>query len=174
MYKTRTYLAGAWTEDSDLIQTIKKWHDSDYWSLDYSDAHKLKQARDTSLSCSIKASLMKRLDASKTFILIVGEATDNLTRGSCQYCENYYYRICLRGRNIDTRSFIEYECEKAIAYDMNIIVIYNSTNIDKSLCPDCFKKLGNHIAAKKILADGKEYWNYDEIRDAINLANGKY
>jgi len=87
-YKTRTYIAGDWTGDSDLIEQLSKWNDSNYWSLSFSDAHKLTQARDSSLPCSIKRSLSERLDASKTFVLIVGKDTNSLTKGSCQYCHN--------------------------------------------------------------------------------------
>lgn len=48
---------------------------SNYWSLDFHDAHDLTQARDSSLNCSIKSSLATRLDVSKTFVLIVGNTT---------------------------------------------------------------------------------------------------
>ena len=56
-YRTRTYLAGDWTGDQDLIQTLKKWNDSDYWGLTFSDTHDLMQSYDTSMPCSIKRSL---------------------------------------------------------------------------------------------------------------------
>ena len=46
--------------------------------LSFVDAHELTQARDTSLPCSIKRFLRERLDASKTFVLVVGDKTKDL------------------------------------------------------------------------------------------------
>ena len=89
LYRTRTYIAGDWTGDKDLIDKLYQWNDSNYWGLSFSDAHELTQARDTSLPCSIKRSLKERLDVSKRFVLIVGGSTDGLTKGSCQYCQSY-------------------------------------------------------------------------------------
>ena len=74
-YRTRTYIAGDWDHDKDAVDALHRWNDSSRYGLSFSDAHELKQARDTSLNCSIKKSLAERLDASKTFILIVGEHT---------------------------------------------------------------------------------------------------
>lgn len=74
-YRTKTYIAGDWTGDQNLISNLKFWNENSYWGLSYDDAHELTQARDTSLPCSIKKSLKERLDASKTFVLIVGAHT---------------------------------------------------------------------------------------------------
>lgn len=73
-YRTRTYIAGDWDHDKDAVEALYWWNESSRYGLSFSDAHELKQARDTSLNCSIKKSLAERLDASKTFILI---APDN-------------------------------------------------------------------------------------------------
>ena len=168
-YRTRTYLAGDWTGDQDLIQTLKKWNDSDYWGLTFSDAHDLMQSYDTSMSCSIKRSLEKRLDASKTFVLIVGEDTDSLTKGACRYCSHYssYYAKCCKGYHVDHRSFIKYECEKAIKDGLKIVVIYNYAKVHKSFCPECIKNTGTHIPAKYIGSDGYYHWDYYGIKAAI-------
>ena len=82
-YRTRTYIAGDWDNDKDAVDALHQWNDSSQYGLSFSDAHELKQARDTSLNCSIKRSLAERLDASKTFILIVGEHTKELRAGGC-------------------------------------------------------------------------------------------
>ena len=71
-YRTKTYIAGDWTGDSNAISTLYRWKNSGYFSFDFVDAHSFTQARDTSLNCSIKKSLKERLDASKTFVLVVG------------------------------------------------------------------------------------------------------
>lgn len=68
-------IAGDWTGDKDAIDTLYKWKNSGYLNFDFVDAHSLTQARDTSLNCSIKRSLKERLDASKTFVLVVGANT---------------------------------------------------------------------------------------------------
>ena len=87
-YRTKTYIAAHWAGDKDADDQLHKWNDSNYWSLSFTDAHDLTQARDGSLNCSIKASLGTRLDASKTFVLIVGENTRTVRSGSCQYCDS--------------------------------------------------------------------------------------
>lgn len=51
----------------------------------------------------------------------------------------------------------------------NIVVIYNGLlNVDKSRCPDSLKNVGVHIASDMIGADGKRYWNYQNIKNAIS------
>ena len=85
-YRTRTYIAAEWDGDSDAVQQLHKWNDSNHFSLSFTDAHDLQQSRDGSLNCSIKRSLAERLDASKTFVLIVGSNTKSVRSGSCQYC----------------------------------------------------------------------------------------
>ena len=68
------------------------------------------------MPCSIKRSLRERLDASKTFVLVVGDKTKDLTKGGCRYCVSYSpYGACHRSGLVDHRGFIEYECEYAAA-----------------------------------------------------------
>jgi len=168
-YRTRTYIAADWTGDRDAVDQIYKWNDSNYWSLSFTDAHELTQARDASLNCSIKRSLKERLDASKTFVLIVGNNTTTLTAGSCRYCNSYnsWTSSCARGNSIDRRSFIEYECEKALAADIKIVVLYNSTYINKSKCPEILRYKGNHASMVYRGSDGSLYWDYDTVKNAI-------
>lgn len=143
-YRTKTYIAGDWTGDKDLIDVLYFWNNSEKWALSFVDAHELTQARDTSLPCSIKRSLWERLEASKTFVLIVGEKTNVLTKGSCQYCSNYssFYSKCLHGMTVDYRSFIQYECQKAGRDNIKIVVLYNSTIVNKNKCPEVLRNKG--------------------------------
>lgn len=168
-YRTKTYIAADWTGDRDAVDQLHKWNDSDRWSLCFADAHDLTQARDNSLNCSIKASLKQRLDVSKTFVLIVGEKTKDLRSGSCEYCNSYnsWTCSCARGHSVDYRSYIEYECDKAVEAGMKIVVLYNSTSVDKSKCPTKVKYSGNHIAMCYRGYDGRIYWNYQAVRDAL-------
>lgn len=168
VYRTRTYLAAEWDGDKNAIEQLHKWKDNTNWSLTFSDAHDLTQARDSSLNCSIKSSLATRMNSSKTFVLIVGSNTKSARNGSCQYCasNNSYTRSCARGMSIDYRSYIEYECEKAIRDNLKIVVLYNAASVDKSKCPEVIKNVGTH-KAMHYMNDGKYYWDYQTVKDAI-------
>jgi len=167
-YRTKTYIAGDWTGDKDAIDQLYKWNESNRWSLHFTDAHDITQARDSSLNCSIKRSLKTRMDASKTFVLIVGESTKGLRSGSCAYCDSYDSDQCkcLRGYSVDFRSYINYECDMAVDADIKIVVLYNSTEIDRSKCPDSVKNKGTHVAMC-YKRDGTAYWDYYAVKNAI-------
>ena len=172
-YRTRTYLAGDWDGDRDLIQQIMDWNRKGYLALDFTDAHELKQARDGSLNCTIKESLADRLNGSKTFVLIVGEKTDSVASGSCQYCTEYspYYQFCGRGHSQDLRSYIKYECEKA-ARDyknnkMRIVVIYNYLDVHRDKCPETVRYIGTHISGRVRDINGGVKYDYQSIKNAI-------
>ena len=64
-------------------------------------------------------------------------------------------------------SYIDYECEKAAKDGLRIAVIYNALAVDRSLCPEHVKYKGQHIAAIYRGSDGKTYWNYQAIKQAI-------
>jgi hypothetical protein len=171
-YRTKTYIAGDWTGDKDAIDQLYKWKNSNYWSLTFTDAHDLTQSSDTSLYCSIKRSLCDRLNASKTFILIVGDSTTAVTKGNCVNCRNYVSPNlggpkCCHGIGISMKSYIEYECDKAIRDGLSIIVLYNKTYKAKSLCPECLKDCGTHVAMKKTNIYGNVEWDYESVRKAI-------
>ena len=82
-YRTRTYIAGDWTNDKNAIDQLYKWNNSDYWGLDFVDVHQFHQSNDGSLNCSIKDSLRDRMDSCKTFVLVVGNKTNITTAGAC-------------------------------------------------------------------------------------------
>lgn len=168
-YRTKTYIAGDWDGDKGAIDQLHKWNDSNFWSLSFTDAHNLTQARDGSLNCSIKSSLATRLNVSKTFVLIVGSTTKTVRSGSCQYCGSYnsWTSSCARGYSVDLRSYVEYECEKASRDGLKIIVLYNAASVDKSKCPDAVKNTGTHVAMW-YLQDGKYYWDYQAVKNALN------
>ena len=44
-YRTRTYIAAEWDGDSDAVQQLHKWNDSNHFSLSFTDAHDLQQSR---------------------------------------------------------------------------------------------------------------------------------
>jgi hypothetical protein len=168
VYRTKTYIAAEWDGDKDAVEQLHTWNDSNYWSLSFTDAHELTQARDGSLNCNIKKSLGTRLDASKTFVLIVGSNTKTVRSGSCQYCGSYksLTMSCERGYWVDYCSYIEYECNKAINDKLKIVVLYNAATVDKSKCPDAIKNVGTHVAMCSY-KEGKYYWDYQTVKDAI-------
>ena len=167
-YRTKTYIAADWDGDKDAIDQLRKWNESNYWALSFVDAHEMTQARDSSLNCSIKSSLKARLDSSKTFVLIVGDHTNNLTAGSCQYCGSYnrVTHFCARIRHVDYKSFIQYECDVAVGSPMKIIVLYKSLIADKKKCPEALRDIGLHIPM--LIKRGEHYyWNYEEVKKAF-------
>lgn len=167
MYRTKTYIAADWSGDYDAVEQLHKWNNNKYWNLSFTDAHDLTQARDSSLNCSIKSSLSKRLDVSKTFVLLVGSNTKTVRSGSCQYCSNYnsYKDNCTHGYHVDFRSYIEFECAKALRDNLQIIVLYNAATVDKSKCPDILKNVGTHVAMR-YYEQGKYYWDYQTVKNA--------
>jgi hypothetical protein len=160
-YKTKTYIAADWTGDRAAVEQLYKWKESKYLTLDFHDAHEDKQSSDSSLNCSIKASLKDRLDISKTFVLIVGEKTKTVRSGECNYC--YKNNEC---GNTNNKSFIEYECDKAVRDKINIILLYNDATVDKSKCPDAVKYIGTHTPMKHIV-NGVREWDYQAVKTAL-------
>jgi len=163
IYRTKTYIAADWTGDKNAVEQLYKWKDSEYWQLDFNDAHELTQSSDDSLNCSIKDSLRERLDHSKTFVLIVGNKTKTLRAGECTYCSKNY-----KCGNSSNKSFIEYECDKAVRDDLKIIVLYNAATVDKTKCLDSLKYLGTHTAMQCI-KNGERYWDYQAVKEAMGL-----
>lgn len=168
-YRTRTYIAGDWDNDKDAVDQLRAWNDSNYWSLNFTDAHDLQTARDGSLNCSIKASLKTRMDASKRFVLIVGEKTDDVTAGGCQLCGSYnsYGKYCAKGYTVDTDSFIKYECRKAVEAEIKIIVLYRYARVCREKCPESVRYLGVH-APMLYIKDDKYYWDYQSVKNAFD------
>lgn len=118
----------------------------------------------------------------KKFILIVGSDTDNLKSGACFQCFLYkkpdlstLFPSCYLNHNVDNRSYIQYECEMAkFDYDNNdidIVVLYNSINENRSLCPEPLRWVGNHAPMKKKVTDylGNTHyeWDYENVKKAI-------
>ena len=166
--RTKTYIAADWTGDKDAVDQLHKWNESNYWSLHFVDVHDLTQSSDSSLNCSIKSSLKSRMDVSKTFILIVGDNTKSLRSGSCSYCGSYNpgTERCSRGYSVDKKSYIEYECDKALEAGIKIVVLYNGTKVEKSKCPEAVRYIGSHVPMCYYY-DGKYYWDYQGVKDAI-------
>lgn len=168
-YRTRTYIAADFDHDRDAVEQLYRWKESKHWGLDFTDAHELQKSRDTSLFCTIKESLKERMNHSKTFVLVVGDQTDNLTKGGCQYCDSYNHwtKACARGRSVDTRSYIKYECDKAVGAGINVIVLYKDTRVNVLKCPAAVCTKGIHTTMKENI-NGCIYWDYQSVKDAFD------
>lgn len=175
--RTFTYIAGDWTGDRDAIDQILSWNDGNRWNLHFKYVHEITQSYDSSNNCSIKESLAQRMRISKKFILVVGHDTIKLRSGACYSCKSYvapnmftYGPRCIRDRRVDNRSYIEYEVSLAkAAYDkseMDIIVLYKSVNVNKSLCPEPLRCIGKHVPMLK-WHNCVKIWDYYSVRDAI-------
>ena len=137
--------------------------------IKFLDAHQLQQSYDSSLACSIKKSLKYRMDNSYKFVLIVGAHTETVSKGGCQLCPSYnsYGKYCVKGYNVDYRSFIKFECDKAIEGGLRIVVLYNSTKVDRDLCPEVVRYKGTHQKMIFRGIDGKLYWDDNAITEAF-------
>lgn len=168
LYRTRTYIAADFDYDKDAVDKLLQWNDSNYWSLSFTNAHDLQSSYDTSKPCSIKKSLKFRMDGSKTFVLIVGDYTNDITKGGCQLCQSYnsYTRSCAHGYSVDYRSYIKYECDKAIEAGIKIVVLYKAAAVQRCKCPESVRYKGNHVPMF-YLQDGKYYWDYGAIKEAL-------
>ena len=158
--RTKTYIAADFDYDINAVDILYYWKNNQSLSFDFQDAHDLTQARDTSLPCSIKSSLRYRLTESKTFVLIVGEHTDSLTKGG--------------DHEVDYRSYIHYECDMAkqdylTSEIKKIVVLYNNTVVNKQLCPETLQSVGTHIPMIYYsVIDGKYHWDYQKIKEVLS------
>lgn len=166
-YRTKTYIAGDWTGDKNAIDQLHTWNDSKHWGVTFNDAHDITQANDGSLNCSIKSSLATRMDVSKTFVLIVGSGTKTRRAGECNYCSYYGNGKCSKGHSVSNKSFIEYECDKAVRDGLKVIVLYNAAKIEKGKCIDMVKDIGTHVAMQYI-ENGERYWDYQSVKAAFD------
>jgi hypothetical protein len=161
MYRTKTYIAADWTGDSNAVNQLHKWNESNYWGLSFQDAHDITQSSDSSKNCSIKASLRARLDKTKTFVLVVGNGTKTRRAGACSYCgENN------KCGSTSNKSYIEYECDKAVRDGKKIVVLYNAAMVNRNKCPDILKDKGTHVPMC-CREYGKLYWDYNSVKKAL-------
>lgn len=79
---------------------------------------------------------------------------------------NSWTSHCSKGHSVNYRSYIEYECEKAVNDDLKIVILYNAASVDKAKCPDSVKSVGNHIPMR-YYDDGKYHWDYKAVKAAL-------
>lgn len=163
-----TYIAADFDHDKPAVDILYWMRENGY--LNFKDAHDLQQSNDDSYACSIKKSLKFRMDNSNRFILIVGYHTDTVSKGGCQLCESYnsYTSHCARNGNIDYRSFIKFECDKAVEANIKIVVLYKSLEIDRDLCPEAVRWKGTHKQMWYRDNNDQLKWDIRGIANAVN------
>lgn len=174
---TKTYIAASFDHDKDAVEKLYEWNRDNHLSFHFVDVHSLTHSYDSSRYCSIKKSLSERMSVSKTFVLIVGQHTNEVTKGACfnNGCGGYVRPLltlprCLFHLSINNKSYIKYECDLAIREKAKIIVLYKSVNVDRSLCPESVRYVGTHVAMKchksNIFGNYID-WDYQSVKKAI-------
>ena len=79
-YRNKTYVCFDGDNDIHYYWLMKAWKQNDGMSFNFSDAHDLNTAQDTSLTESIKRQLRERLLNSKILVVLIGEKTRYLYR----------------------------------------------------------------------------------------------
>lgn len=171
---TKTYIAASFDHDLDAVEKLYEWNNDTRLSFHFVDVHSLTQSYDYSRYCSIKSSLRTRMSVSKTFILIVGSHTNEVTNGACYNngCGGYFSYFlsnpyCIFEHSINNKSYIKYECDLAVRENIKIVVLYKSINIDRSLCPEEIRYIGNHVAMKCRKFGNYIDWDYQAVKRAV-------
>lgn len=162
-----TYIAADFDHDEDAVNHLHYLKERGL--ITFLDAHEIQQSYDSSLACSIKKSLKHRLDNSYKFVLIVGNHTNTVSKGGCQFCDSYnsYLKYCAKGYSVDYRSFIQFECDNARNLGLDIVVLHKNIVVDRNLCPEAVRRTGSHYAVVCRGADGQFYWNDNAIIQAM-------
>lgn len=101
------------------------------------------------------------------FVLIIGKDTKSLRAGYCMYCKSYSFCSNTYKRN---KSFIDFECDYAIRNNIPIIVLYNSTVVDKSKCLDSVKDIAIcHVPMRKSVGFYQTDWDYNAVKRAFDI-----
>lgn len=68
---------------------------------------------------------------------------------------------------MDYRSYIKFECDKAIEANIKIVVLYKDTTVNKNKCPLSVRNVGYHTNMI-YLKDKKYYWDYQAVKKAFD------
>ncbi|MFC9771099.1 MULTISPECIES: TIR domain-containing protein [unclassified Pseudarthrobacter] len=118
-YRNKTYVAFA-SEDIRYYRLMEAWRDNDHIGFDFSDAHDLVTALDTSLPATIRRRLRERLNNTKQVVLL---GSDHARR-----------------KGGDGQSFLSYEIETAIELKLPVVVanLDGDRSIDRKFIPQPF------------------------------------
>jgi hypothetical protein len=139
-YKNKTYIAFDGDEDIRYYRLMTAWKANDGFSLNFSDAHDLNTAKDSSQEESIKRQLRERFANSKLFVVLIGKKTRLLTK------------------------FVKWEMEVALKLGLPIVgVNLNGSRTIDSNCPSAIKdELVVYVPfAHNIIAHAMDTWPGD-------------
>ncbi|HHT8995470.1 TPA: TIR domain-containing protein [Burkholderia cenocepacia] len=142
-YRNKTYIAFDGDHDMAYYRLMTAWSENERLSLNFSNAHDLNTARDSSQEASIKAQLRERFANSKLFIVLIGENTWRL------------------------RKFVQWEIETAIRLDLPVIgVNINGSRTKDGLCPPAMRDtLAVYVPFKeKVVSHAAVNWPTDHRR----------
>jgi MTH538 TIR-like domain (DUF1863) len=152
-YRNRTYIAFDGDNDMHYYRLMTAWSENERFSLNFSNAHDLNTARDSSQEDSIKRQLRERFANSKVFIVLIGQSTRLLTK------------------------FVKWELETAIRLDLPIIgVNLNSSKRQDALCPPAIRDtLAVYVPFQaKIVAHACETWPMDHLARKAEGKSGAF
>lgn len=164
-YRNKTYIAFDGDNDMHYYRLMTAWSENERFSFDFSNAHDLNTARDSSQEESIKRQLRERFANSKLFIVLIGQNTRYLTK------------------------FVRWEIETAIRLRLPIVGInLNGSRRQDDLCPPAMRdtlavyvpfrdKIVTHAALnwpsdhKQYAAEGKSgaFFYYDSVYQSLGL-----
>jgi hypothetical protein len=145
-YRNRVFISFDGDTDMHYYRLMTAWKQHDGISFNFSNAHDLNYARDTSQEESIKRQLRDRLLNSKVFVLLVGASTKYLFK------------------------FVRWEIEQALSLTLPIISVNLNglRSIDLERCPPLLKdRLAVHVSFNAaILEHALENWpsTFDALR----------
>jgi len=135
--------------DNDIhyYRLMTAWHANEKFDFTFVNAHDITQARDTSTEETIKRSLRKRLIASDTFLVLIGNKTKNLYKFVRWEIEiALELGIPIIAVNLDGQRTINYElCPPILRNELVIYVPFNHKIIDYAIknWPASFRKHAN-------------------------------
>jgi hypothetical protein len=142
-YRNKTYIAFDGDEDMHYYRLMTAWSRNDDFEFEFSDAHDLNTARDSSQEESIKKQLRERFANSNLFIVLIGAKTRHLTK------------------------FVQWEIETAIRLKLPIIGInLNGSRKIDDRCPSSLKDaLAVYVPfAEKIIVYAMKNWPANDAR----------
>ena len=79
-YRNKTYIAFDGDNDMHYYRLMTAWSANERFSLNFSNAHDLNTARDSSQEESIKRQLRERFANSNLFMVLIGDKTRHLRK----------------------------------------------------------------------------------------------
>lgn len=152
-YRNKTYIAFDGDNDMHYYRLMTAWAENERFSLNFSNAHDLNTARDSSQEESIKRQLRERFANSKLFIVLIGQNTRYLTK------------------------FVKWEIETAVRLGLPIVgVNLNHSRRKDDLCPPAMRDaLAVYVPFRdKIVSHAALNWPSDHQRYTSEGKSGAF